>query len=292
MKTALSPLDALLAVAIMFVWGTNFVVIHVALGVLPPLLFAALRFTFVFVPLAVFLPRPKIRWSNLAGYGVAIGLGQFGILFIAMNGRMSPGLASLVVQMQVFFTIGLSMLRNAERVGPHQILACLLAIAGMGVIVAHNGQGATLLGVILTLCAAASWALGNQFAKEAGQVKMLAYVVWASLFSLLPLYGLSLALEGPAAILAGLKHAGFTIWAAVLWQSVGNTMFGYACWAWLLSRYPAAAIAPMSLLVPVFGMAASDIWLGEPIQTWKIGAAALVMAGLAVNLLWRPAARA
>ena len=299
MKASLSPMDALLALAIMFVWGTNFVVAHIALTVLPPLLFAALRFTFVLVPLAFFLPRPrsvgdsrsdpkKVRWGNLAGYGLAIGMGQFGLLFIAMNGMISPGLASLVVQMQVFFTIGLSMMRSPERLGPHQIVACVLAIAGMGVIVAHNGHEATLLGVILTLGAAASWALGNQVAKEAGPVNMLAYVVWASLFSVLPLYGLALVLEGPDAMLAGLRHASFTTWAAALWQSTGNTMFGYGCWAWLLSRYPAATVAPMSLLVPVFGMAASALWLGEPLEGWKIAATLLVTAGVAVNLLWKP----
>jgi O-acetylserine/cysteine efflux transporter len=99
---------------------------------------------------------------------------------------------------------------------------------------------------------------------------------------------LSLLLEGPTAIAQGISHATAITWGAVAWQSVGNTMFGYACWAWLLSRYPAATIAPMSLLVPVFGFAASALILGEPLPLWKIGATALIMAGLAVNLLWRP----
>jgi O-acetylserine/cysteine efflux transporter len=117
---------------------------------------------------------------------------------------------------------------------------------------------------------------------------MLAYVVWSALFAVPPLLALSLLLEGPAAIAAGLAHATPLTWAAVLWQSAGNTMFGYACWAWLLSRYPAATIAPLSLLVPVFGFGASATLLGEPLPPWKIGATLLIMAGLAVNLLWRP----
>ncbi|HKU54556.1 MAG TPA: EamA family transporter, partial [Rhizomicrobium sp.] len=136
--------------------------------------------------------------------------------------------------------------------------------------------------------AAMGWALGNQAGREAGKVNMLAYVVWAALFSVPPLLLLSLLLEGPTAILAGIEHAGPVTWAAVLWQSAGNTMFGYACWAWLLSRYPAATVAPMSLLVPVFGFGASTVLLGEPLPLWKIAATLLIMAGLAVNLLWRP----
>ena len=119
-------------------------------------------------------------------------------------------------------------------------------------------------------------------------MNMLAYVVWAALFSVPPLLVLSLLLEGPGAIAAGVARAGWVTWAAVLWQSVGNTMFGYACWGWLLSRYPAATIAPMSLLVPVFGFGASAILLHEPLPVWKIAATLLIMAGLAVNLLWRP----
>jgi O-acetylserine/cysteine efflux transporter len=288
MKSHLAWRDALLAVAIVFVWGTNFVVIRLGLNALPPLFFATLRFVFVFAPAALFLPKPKVAWSNLAIYGVCIGLLQFGLLFIAMKGHISPGLASLVVQMQVFFTIGLAMWRKGEKLALHQIGAFALALAGMGVIATHNGQGVTVLGVGLVLVAAMGWALGNQASREAGPVNMLAYVVWAAMFSVPPLLILSLLLEGPAAIAAGVEHAGWATWAAVLWQSVGNTMFGYACWAWLLSRYPAATVAPMSLLVPIFGFGASATILGEPLPPWKIGATALIMAGLAVNLLWRP----
>ena len=85
---------------------------------------------------------------------------------------------------------------------------------------------------------------------------------------------------------AGLAGADPQTWAAVLWQSVGNSLFGYAAWGWLLARYPAGTIAPLSLLVPVFGMAASAWWLGEDLPAWKLAAAGLILAGLAINLLW------
>ena len=139
MKPQLSPRDGLLALAVVFVWGTNFVVIRLGLNVLPPLFFATLRFFFVLFPVCLLLRKPKVSWANLAFYGVAIGAGQFGLLFIAMNGRIPPGLASLVVQMQVFFTIGLAMWRTGERIKPHQLAAFALALAGMGVIAAHSG---------------------------------------------------------------------------------------------------------------------------------------------------------
>lgn len=282
----------LLALLVVAVWGTNFVVIKLGLTHLPPLLFAALRFTFALLPAVVFLPRPAVSWRNLAAYGLLIGVGQFGVLYLAMRGHITPGLASLVVQTQVFFTIGLAMRGSGEVVRPFQWVALGLAAAGIVVIGSHTGGDTTVAGVLMVLLAALSWAGGNTVNRRAGRVNMLAYVVWSSAFALPPLFLLSWWFEGAAAMAAGLRQADAVTWAAVLWQSVGNTLFGYAAWGWLLARHPAATITPMALLVPVFGMAASSWWLGEPLPPWKLVAAALVIAGLALNLLWprwRPA---
>lgn len=277
---------ALLALAVTAVWGSNFVVIHVGLEHLPPLLFAALRFSCSLLPAALLLPRPAVPWRNLAAYGALVGAGQFGLLFIAMNGHITPGLASLVVQTQVFFTIGLAMVISGERVRPFQIVALLITLGGLGIILAHTDSHTTPFGLALVLLAAACWAGSNIVVRATLGVNMLAYVVWASLFAIPPLFAASLILEGWPAIRDGLAAADATAWAAVAWQAIGNTMFGYAAWGWLLSRYRVAEVAPMALLVPVFGMGASALALGEPLEDWKLAAAGLVMAGLALNLMW------
>jgi len=284
-----APLPArhfFLALLVVAVWGTNFVVIKLGLAHLPPLLFAALRFTFALLPAVFFLPRPAVPWRNLAAYGLLIGVGQFGVLYLAMRGHITPGLASLVVQTQVFFTIGLAMRGGGEVVRPFQWAALGLAVAGIVVIGSHTGGDTTVAGVLMVLFAALSWAGGNIVSRAAGRVNMLAYVVWTSAFAVPPLFLLSWWFEGGAAIEAGLRQADAVTWASVLWQSVGNTLFGYAAWGWLLARHPAATITPMALLVPVFGMGASSWWLGESLPAWKLVAAGLVMAGLALNLLW------
>ena len=274
----------LLALAVVAVWGTNFVIIRLGLDALPPLLFAALRFTLAAVPLVFIVKRPAVPWRDLAAYGVLIGVGQFGLLFIAIDGFIAPGLASLVVQTQVVFTIALAMRGTGERLAPVQWLALLLAVAGLAVILAHTGGTTTPLGVALVIGAAFSWSLGNMVQRRAGRVDMLAFVVWSSLFAVPPLFALALLFEGAPAISSAIAAAGPSVWAAVVWQSVGNTMFGYGAWGWLLARYPAASVAPMSLLVPVFGMGAAALWLGEPLPGWKLAAAALIIGGLAVNL--------
>ena len=289
---SLSLRHALLALAVTAVWGSNFVVIHIGLEHLPPLLFAALRFLFSLLPAVLFLKRPDVPWRNLAAYGLLVGAGQFGVLYIAMNGHVTPGLASLVVQTQVFFTIGLAMLLSGERVAWFQIAALLITVAGLSIILLHTDGTTTPLGLALVLVAAASWAGSNIVVRATPKVDMVAYVVWASLFAVPPLLALSLAAEGWPAIRDGLVSADAATWGAVLWQAVGNTLFGYAMWGWLLARYPVATVAPMALMVPIFGMGASAMWLGEPLQDWKLAAAGLVMGGLALNLLWPKAVAA
>ncbi len=275
---------ALLALGVVAVWGTNFVVIKMALHALPPLLLAVLRFTLALLPAALFIPRPAVPWHKLAGYGVLIGAGQFGLLYLSMNGHIAPGLASLVIQTQVFFTIGLAMAADGEKVRGFQWAALALASAGIAVIAAHTGGDTSLLGLGMVLLAAVSWACGNQVARSMGRVQMLGVVVWSSAFALPPLLLLSLLVEGPARMAQGLAAADAGVWLAVVWQALGNTLFGYAAWGWLMARHPAATIAPMALLVPVFGMGASALILGEGLPLWKLAAAALVLSGLALNL--------
>lgn len=286
----LSPAHALLALAVVAVWGTNFVVIREALDALPPLLLATLRFFLALVPAVFILPRPRVALANLAGYGLLIGAGQFGLLYIAMNGHISPGLASLVVQTQVFFTIGLAMWLTGERLRAFQVAAVLVSATGLAVVGWNTDASTTAGGLLLVLAAAATWAGGNILTKRAGSINMVAYVVWSSAFAVPVLFALSLALEGWDAIAAGVRQASAGVWTAVAWQAWANSLFGYAAWNWLLSRYPAATVTPLALLIPVFGIGASAVWLGEPLPTWKLAAAALVIGGLAINLLWPRAA--
>ena len=282
----------LLALAIVAVWGTNFVVIKVSLASFPPFLFAALRYTFALLPLVFFMPRPKVSWMNLCVYGLAVGVGQFGVLYFAIDGRISPGLASLVIQTQVFFTIGFAMFFAKEGLRRYQAVAVLIAMTGLGIIALHTDATTTFLGLALVVFTGFSWGVANTTSRRAGSINMLSYVVWASAFAIPPLFAISLIFEGGLEQMShSIVEAPLGAWAGVLWQSWGNTLFGYAAWGWLLSKHPAAVVAPAPLLVPIFGMGASAFFLGEALPSWKVMAAGLVIAGLVVNLFW-PSLRA
>jgi O-acetylserine/cysteine efflux transporter len=279
-----------LALCVVFVWGTNFVVIRWGLEGMPPFAFATLRFVFSALPWLFFIKRPPVAWSKLAVYGLLLGTGQFGLLYLAIGNAghslISPGLASLVIQCQVFFTIGLSMIFMREQLRKYQWVALALGVTGIVVIGSHVDATVTVAGLSLILFAAFFWACANLVARSAGKVNMLAFMVWSSVFAIPPLLLISLALEGWNTVSYSITHMSSTVFACVLWQALGNTLFGYAAWNWLLSRYSAAAVTPTALLVPVFGMSASAFVLSEPLQAWKLLAALLVISGLAINVLW------
>ena len=277
----------LLALAIVAVWGTNFVVIKISLESFPPFLFAALRYFFALLPVVFFVSKPKVSWRNLCAYGLATGVGQFGVMYFAIDGRISPGLASLVIQTQVFFTIGFAMFFAKEGLKLYQAVAVAVAMIGLVIIALHTDASTTFLGLALVVFAGLSWGAANTVSRSAGSINMLSYVVWASAFSIPPLFLISLIFEGGwEHMSSAMASAPLGAWLGVLWQSWGNTLFGYAAWGWLLSKHPAALVAPTPLLVPIFGMGASAYFLSEPLPSWKILAAGLVIAGLVVNLFW------
>lgn len=275
----------LLALLVVFIWGTNFVFIRYGLDELGPFTFAALRFALVAFPLVLFLPRPAVPWRSLISYGVLIGAGQFGFLFWAMQSDISPGLASLVVQSQVFFTVGLSAYLLSESVGRTQLIALALGLLGISVVLVFTDGYTTGFGVTLTLLAALSWAGGNLVVKHAGQVDVLAYIAWSSIFALPPLFLVAFLFEGGTNIFSAAANTSARGWAVIIWQSVGNTLIGYGLWNFLLSQYRAAIVAPWALMVPVFGLLASSVMLSEPMPAWKLVAAALILSGLTLNIV-------
>lgn len=276
--------DVLLALVVIAVWGLNFVVIKIGLQGVPPLLLGALRFLLVLFPAIFFIPRPRLPWRWLLAYGMTISLGQFAFLFYAMSAGMPAGLASLVLQAQAFFTLLFAVPLLGERVRAGQLLGLLVAAAGLTLIGLRSGTGMTLAGFALTLCAASMWALGNIVTRRIGKVDILGLVVWGALVPPLPFLALSLWLEGPATLERAMLGLDLQSLLAIVYLAFAATMLGYGLWGRLLSRYPASQVAPFSLLVPVVGLSASALLLGERLDIQQGAGVGLVLAGLLVNL--------
>lgn len=279
----MKPGDILLALAAVIIWGINFVVIKIGLQDLPPVLFTALRFIFAALPLAFFIRRPAIPWTLLTGYALFQFALQFTLLFSGMKLGLPPGLASLVIQLQAFFTIGLAVLMLGERPRMNQILGALIAFGGMALVASHLEAQATVIGFLLVVAGGLCWAVANIFTKKIGKTNPMALVVWGSLLASPPLLLASLVIEGTAAWAQTAARLDWKSVGAVFFQSYPNTLLGFGIWSMLMRKYPAATIAPFTLLVPVTGMIGAAIVLGEPLQWWKITAGFLVLCGLALN---------
>ena len=286
-RREMSLRDTLAATSVAVVWGLTFIAIKVGVGETSPLALSALRFLFAAIPCVFFIKPPKAPAWTVALYGLVIGVGQFGVLFIAIDQGFPVGLASLVIQAQAFFTIFLAWAFQGERPRLAQMAGAGVALAGMAIIASERLAGASLGPFTLVVLAALFWATGNAVAegvgKRVGNVDMLALTVWSSLAAPAPLFLMSLVFEGQGA-LAALIHPSLKLVMSVLVLSYAGTVFGYGLWAWLLSRHFAASVAPFALLVPIVGMAAGFFIFGEQASPVELCGGVLIMAGLGINV--------
>ena len=279
------PLHVAVAALVAAVWGFNFVVIDVGLRDFPPLLFASLRFVFVALPAVLFVRRPAVPLRLVVLIGLFLGVGQFGLLFVGMDLGMPAGLASLVLQCQAIFTLAFAVALLGERPTRRQLIGGVVAFAGIGVVAAGRAEGVPLVALVLVVGAAASWGASNVATRIARPPEALALVVWASLVPPVPLLGLSLAFEGPAAIATAATGFGVEGVLALAYLVVLATLFGFGAWTTLLRLHPAGVVAPFSLLVPLFGMSSAWLVLGERPNAWELAGACVVLAGLVLSNL-------
>lgn len=274
-----------LAVLVAVLWGLNFVAIDLGLHTngreVPPLLFVALRFVLVVFPLIFFLPKPEVGWKAIAGVGLLMSAGQFGLLYLGMAWGMPAGLASLVLQAQVLFTVLLAAGFLGERPSRLQVLGIVLGVAGLVAVAVGRSLVAPVLPLLITLAAALSWAAGNIVARKAKAASGLGLVVWSGAMVPVPLLGLSLLVDGPSAVSATLLDLQPATIGSAIYTAAFASLVGYGIWNGLLSRYPSSAVVPFTLLVPVIGMTAAWMVLGEVPTAADLVGGALLLGGVA-----------
>jgi O-acetylserine/cysteine efflux transporter len=281
--------DILLGLIVVTVWGLNFIAIKLGLRDVPPLLLGALRFLLASVPAIFFLKRPPVPWPWLIALGMFLNVGQFTFLFGGMKVGMPAGLASLVLQSQAFFTLFVAVTWFGEHWRWNHLAGLTLAACGMTVIGFQQGGGMTTAGFVMTLLAAASWGVGNVIMRRATvgvpAFSMLSLVVWAGAVAIIPLTILSLLLEGYGAWVSTFQTPSWTSLGSLIYLSFFATLVGYGLWGKLMSRYPAAVVSPLALMVPVVGLSSSTLFLGEALSVWQGLGAVLIMTGLVIHVL-------
>jgi len=282
--------DSLLAALVAAVWGFNFVVIDWGMGDVPPLLFLTARFVLVVFPAVLLIPRPQAPWRVVATIGLFMSLGQFGFLYVGMAAGMPPGLAALVLQAQVIFTVLIAAGVLRERPTPGQVAGVVLGSVGLLVVALGRGGDVPLLALALTLLAALTWGIGNVLSRASGVSGGLSLTVWSALVVPVPLLVLSLLLDGPAAVADGIAAFGWPALLSTLYTAGLASLLGYGIFNTLLGRNPSASVVPWVLLAPVVAMASAALLLDQrPNAAESLGGLLLV---LGVLVAVRPSRRA
>lgn len=283
----MSNKDMLIALCIVVIWGVNFVVIAWGLEGMPPLLLGGLRFLLVASIGSLFFKRPDIPFAWWVAYAIPISFFQFAFLFSAMAYGMPAGLASLALQAQALFTLLFAFLILKEAIKGYQIVAIFIAVCGLSLIaLSHDPKTMTAIGFGLTMAGAAAWAMGNicnRTISNRGYKTNVNLIIWSAWVPPIPFFICSLWFEGSEQIAHSLLNFSWQSVASLIYLSFVATIVGYGLWSYLLSRYPAAQIAPLSLGVPVVGLTSASLLLNETITTIQWMGTALVLAGLLMN---------
>jgi O-acetylserine/cysteine efflux transporter len=279
----MKPRDITLTVITQVIWGLAFIAMKFGLESFSPPQMTALRFMIAAL-LVLFYPRPKIAWSLLIIIGLTLFTGQFLLIFFAMQMGMPPGLASVTQQTQAFFTIALAAAFLRDRPTRRQIAGMIIAFAGLALVARTAGGDIPMIALVVAIAAALCWAVGNVLVKRIGPIPMRPLMAWLSLIPPIPALLISAVLPGPS-LFEALLRASFLSLAAVLYLGFIATVLAYASWGSLLARYPAANVAPFSLLAPCVGIFASMLIFAEHFGPARIAGIVLILLGLCVIVL-------
>ncbi|MDR7108583.1 O-acetylserine/cysteine efflux transporter [Pseudomonas sp. PvR086] len=273
-----------LAILVTLVWGVNFPITKLGLRSIDPFVLTGIRFALAAIPLVFFIKRPAIKFSYVVAYGFIFGLGMWGVINYGIQVGVSPGIASLIIQLSVFFTMGWGALLFKEKLRRAQLIGALLALVGLaGIISTQQGEHA-ILGVLLIVLSAVAWSVGNVIIKTSGVKEIFSFMVWASLFPPIPLFFIAWLMQGAAPFENLQSSLDLTAVLSIIFQVYLATHFAYWGWNSLLKLYPVSTVAPLSLLIPVFGIGSSMLIIGEHISTLNLISIAIIIMGLAVGL--------
>lgn len=274
-----------LALSIAFVWGANFSVMKIGLSGISPLVFSTLR-SVVVLPLLFFIPRPKVSWKILVSIGFLIGTIKLPLMLLAIHWGVAAGLSSLIIQVQAFFTVLLALIVFRQKPFLSNWIGMGVAFAGIGLIGIQVGGEASVLGLLIILIAALFFAVSNLVLQKEGQnVDMFSLMSWMNIVPPIPLFLLSLWLYGWEDCVQSLQNFTWMGSFSLFYASLGAGLFGYTSWGFLLKKYPAAVVAPFSLLVPVFAISFAYLIIDEVLSPSSVLGCLLVILGLGINQL-------
>ncbi|MDE2435332.1 MAG: DMT family transporter, partial [Sphingomonadales bacterium] len=247
----------------------------------PPLFFTSGRFlVVVLATLPWLLPPPRPIWRIML-IGLFMGGGSFGLMFIALY-WVSPSEAAIVVQASVPMTALLSIVMLGERIRWRRGLGITLALAGVLLVVWQPGLRIST-GMLFLLASALCGSLGAVMMKQMDNVAPLQFQAWVGLTGLCVLGPVSLLIEPGA--LASARTVGWPVIAGMLYSGLVTSVFAHTAYYFLIGRYEANLVAPLTLLTPLITIALG-VWItGDHIDTKMVFGTAIALVGVLIIAL-------
>ena len=205
--------------------------------------------------------------------------------------QISPTLANLLIE----HTVALTFITKLKRSGAWAMdnwLYITILLMGMFVIIKKRGlvtrQFKRILPLFLVMGGAFTWAAGQIMIKTlGGRVGGFTLITWVAVFGTPQLFLSSWLFEDGQMV--AIASAGWIAWGTVLYMGLAMTALGYAIWYHLLAKYEVTQVVPFLLLVPVMVIASSMVILGETLSLTEAVGSAIVIGGVAVIIIRKPA---
>ena len=272
------PIDLLQVLAVVLIWGINFVAIKTAVSEIPPLALTVVRFLFVGILLTPFFRPERSQLKPLLLLSLTMGVGHFGLLFLGLRGA-DAATSALLIQLGVPFSSIMAAFFFADRLGWKRAAGMAMAFVGAGLLAGEPGGG-TPLAITALLVSAICWAGSNILIKQIPQVHPMTIIGWLSLMAVPPLAMLSFIFETDQ--MPAIRTADWKAWTALAYIVLASSVVAYYLWYRLIARLQVNQVVPFTLLAPVIGVAAGVLILGEAFTAYKAIGGLLTIVGVAV----------
>ncbi|MGA7580628.1 MAG: EamA family transporter, partial [Pseudolabrys sp.] len=247
----------------------------------PPLFFLALRFLAIALLLIPFVKRPtRQQFGPIAAISIFFGGLNFGLFYVGL-GLGSGSMSAVAYQLATPFTILLAWPLLAERPSLTTSAGVVIAFVGVVVLAAGPGLSANALPLLLVVGAAFAFAVSNILTKRYGPFDPLMLMGWSSLLTVPQVMLMSLLLEHGQ--LASLITADERGWLALAYTIFIGGIVGFGLWFWLIARCSMGRVAPFGLLLPVFALISSVLFLGDRMTPKLIVGGLLAISGVAIT---------